>query len=857
MTWSAELAAVVLAAFIVSAVLFAWRKNKAKDRAGDEKKNIPGKAGRGKSGKGGAPRSKLRKTVSDSIPFSQFWEDGTFQTDIPNSSESIFSRMYRLPEVDFMMSSNETQEDIFSRHGKLLDSFSHRVRFQFLIVTRSANQKILFDSVRFEPQRDGLNRFRTELDEYALNAMAQGHNLTQDKFLVISCRSRDLVYAMGELDNAEKAAKKAVDSLSHAPFEREPYSSRLEVLFSIYRYGSDDVFENSFDVDRNPYFDLSKVYMSGHTAKEHIAPDSFHFLRDHFEVGDLYGRSMLLNALPSEMDTDFIADLSSVETPMVLSMNFEPVEMGRAMKMIREQMVRIDGDISEKEQNARKGGYTSIPLRLEMAQQNTRQLMEDVVEYNQKIYFITLTITLFSTTMEELNKKTEEVKGIGKAALCNIRAMNGLQEIGFDSSLPFSNNSVPLDIMCTTNSASVFIPYTSQELHQKNGVLFGVNAVTRNAVFCNRRNNENFNGLIIGKSGSGKSTLTKTNLECEFFRWPDAQFYIIDPKDEYREIVQTLHGQVIDLQPGSSTYINPLDMDIRYHGAGQDPIAMKSDYLSQILEVIVGSGRELPPNAKGVMGRCTKNIYRGYLNEIDRRRQDGEEITCDPATAPILNDLKADLERQPEPIAHELAECMEAYTTGAWSMFSHRTNIELNSRIVSYNTRQLGTGMKSLGLLVCLNDVLNRMVENYSKGIWTYLYIDELHMILESETAAKMLATIYKIVRQYLGVPTGILQNTENLLKSQAARDILNNSDMVVMMNLKKIDRENIKNLYNLSDTQIEHITDTDPGYGLLYSGKKIVPFVFVLEPGTELYRLNTTSRAKDEASSTLGEFRV
>ena len=200
---------------------------------------------------------------------------------------------------------------------------------------------------------------------------------------------------------------------------------------------------------------------------------------------------------------------------------------------------------------------------------------------------------------------------------------------------------------------------------------------------------------------------------------------------------------------------------------------------------------------------------------------------------------------------------MEAYTTGAWSMFSHRTNIELNSRIVSYNTRQLGTGMKSLGLLVCLNDVLNRMVENYSKGIWTYLYIDELHMILESETAAKMLATIYKIVRQYLGVPTGILQNTENLLKSQAARDILNNSDMVVMMNLKKIDRENIKNLYNLSDTQIEHITDTDPGYGLLYSGKKIVPFVFVLEPGTELYRLNTTSRAKDEASSTLGEFRV
>ena len=803
------------------------------------------------------PKSKLKKTVSDSIPFSQFWEDGTFETDIPNSSEHVYSRMYRIPEVDFMMSSDETQEDIFTKHGKLLDCFSHRIRFQFLIVTRSANQKVLFDSVRFEPQRDGLNRFRTELNEYALSAMAQGHNLTQDKLLVISCRSKDISYAMGELDNAEKAARKAVTALSHTSFEREPYSSRLEVLFSIYRYGSDDVFENAYDEERHPYFDLAKVYMSGQTAKEHIAPDGFHYLRDHFEVGELYGRAMLLNALPSEMDTNFIADLSSVETPMVLSLNYEPVEMGRAMKMIREQMVRIDGDISEKEQNARKGGYTSIPLRLEMAQQNTRQLMEDVVEYNQKIYFITMTVTLFATSMEELDKKTEEIKGIGRRNLCNIRAMSGLQEIGFESSLPFAYNTVPLDIMCTTNSASVLIPYTSQELHQKNGVLFGTNNVTKNAVFCNRRNNENFNGLIIGKTGSGKSTLTKTNLECEFFRWPDAQFYIIDPKDEYREIVQTLHGQVIDLQPGSSTYINPLDMDIRYHGAGQDPIAMKSDYLSQILEVIVGSGRELPPNAKGVIGRCTKNIYRGYLNEIDRRRQDGEEITCDPATAPILNDLKADLERQPEPIAHELAECMEAYTTGAWSMFSHRTNIELNSRIVSYNTRQLGTGMKSLGLLVCLNDVLNRMVENYSKGIWTYLYIDELHMILESETAAKMLATIYKIVRQYLGVPTGILQNTENLLKSQAARDILNNSDMVVMMNLKKIDRENIKNLYNLSDTQIEHITDTDPGYGLLYSGKKIVPFVFVLEPGTELYRLNTTSRAKDEASSTLGEFRV
>lgn len=784
------------------------------------------------------------RTVQQSIPYTQVYDNGVIEIE-----PGTFTKAYRLEDINFKIAPDEEQARIFDNYGAFLNTFPEGSRFQIIIQNKAADRRQFANELRFDSYKDGLNGYRAEMNKILLDKVSVSkNNLAQDKMCIVSIKDEDVAHGMKVLSTLDKDVAKALRKFNpDSTVTPMTLTERLRSLHSIYCQDGTSIFENVRHKDGTTEFDLQKLFNSGLTSKEACAPSGMSFKPNHFTVGNTFGRTLFLEKTPTWLSTEFVADIAELPYSLVISMQYEPIEPAKALKMVRTQLINLNSQIAGAQKKAVEAGYSTevISPELYRSHQQATSLMEDMVSRDQKLYYVTMTVTVFGDTLAQLDEATRQVAAISGRYNAPLKPLLYLQEYGLNSCLPLCVNQLHVKKLMTTESGSIFLPYTSQELYQKNGVYYGINQTTGSIITYSRKSGNNFNGLIFGESGSGKSFMAKAEMLQTLLREPDAQIYIIDPEKEYTPMVQALHGEVINLSSGSKSFVNPLDMDLEYDGEG-DPLAMKCDYLVSMIELMYGRGWTMEPSAKSMIGRCVKNIYRPYLQHLDDISAPGHVATCDKAAMPTLASLYNELRMQQSEQAQALADVLEIYSTGTLTTFAHRSNIETNAKIVSYNIKNLGAGMKDLGLFVCLNDVWNKMIENHRKGIWTYVYIDEFYLLLRSESASAFLMEIWKRARKWNGVPTGIMQNTEDLLRSVDSRNIINNTSFIMMMSMPKFDRDNMADFLQISDAQLEYITNNERGTGLLYNGKTILPFNNEYPRESRLYDLMSTSQALD-----------
>ena len=762
----------------------------------------------------------LPKTVQESIPYTTVFPDGTIET-----KPGVYTRAYELEDISFKIAPDNEQVSMFRSYGDFLNTFSEHTPFQIIIQNRAADRRASLEDIRFTMHQDGLNKYRQEMNHILLDKLTSGNkSLQQDKYLIVSTQADNLELAMNELGNIHREVEKGIRKISKDVSTKiVPIEKRLEMLFDIYNQDGESVFFNDFEEDgRTPKFSFDRLGEADVTSKDVIGPSGMEFKTNYFTLGDTYGRAMYLEGVPTWLSTEFISDLSDTPCSLLISINHHPIKTERALRMIKDQMMSINGQIASSQKKAIQGGYTYdlISPDLTISKDQTRDLLDDVIGRDQKLYYVTFSICIFADTREKLEENTRMITTVANKHLCPIKTLEFQQEQGLNSSLPLALNELAVKRLYTTESASIFIPYTSLELYQKYGIFYGLNQTSNNLILYDRLTGRNHNGLIFGESGSGKSFAAKNEMISVLLRSAQNQVYVIDPESEYTELARAFGGEIVNLAPGSKTYINPLDMDIDYDGES-DPISMKLDYIVSMIEIMLGHGRTLDPQAKSIVGRCVDTIYRPYMQHITQMQADGFDITLDKEAMPTLNNLYHELNRQEEAEARTIANIIEVYATGSFSTFSHRSNVETDSPFVVYDTKNLGSGMKDLGLHVCLNDIWNKMIDNRKKDIWTWIYIDEFYLLLQSDSAARFLMEVWKRARKWHGVPTGIMQNTEDLLRSADSRNIINNTSFIMMMSLPKLDRTNLGDLLQIPESQLAYITNSEPGRGLIYNGKR------------------------------------
>ena len=753
----------------------------------------------------------LPKSVQDAIPIRRLWPDGIFQFG------SKFSKTIRFSDINYAIASKEDKTSMFLGYSELLNALDTGSTTKLTINNKRLNRQDFEQKILLPRQDDYLDGYRAEYNTMLMDKVTDSSNsVVQERYITLSVHRKNIEEARTFFDRVTADVTARLSRLD-AHSEELDAVERLRVLHDFYRTGE----ETEFHVD------LRDLMRKGHSFKDSICPDSLEFKKDYFVMGDKYGRVLFLKEYASYIKDSMISELTALNRTLMLSIDVIPVPTDEAVREMQNRLLGVETNVTnwQRRQNSNNNFSAVVPYDLEQQRKETREMLDDLTTRDQRMMFAVVTLVHLADSKEELDSDTDALQSTARKHLCQLSTLNWQQADGLVTALPLGLRRIDALRTLTTEALAVLMPFKAQEVRDQGGVYYGQNVISKNLIIANRKELLNGNGFVLGVSGSGKSFTAKREM-VNLALSTDDDIIVIDPESEYRPLIEGLGGEVVNISATSPNHINAMDMEQGY-GDGENPVVLKSEFLLSLCEQLMGD-RMLSAKEKSIIDRCTANVYHSYIKGGYQGK------------APTLQNFHAELLRQSEEEARDVALAIELFTEGSLNTFAKPTNVDTDSRILCYDIRDLGKQLQPVGMLVVLDSVFNRIIRNRQMGRNTWVYIDEIYLLFQHEYSANFLFTLWKRVRKYGACCTGLTQNVDDLLQSHTARTMLANSEFLVMLNQAATDRAELARLLNISDNQLSYITNVDFGRGLIKCGSAIVPFMDVF-PKNRLYKLMTT----------------
>ena len=765
-------------------------------------------------------RYKVPRSVQDAIPIRRIWPDGIF------CFGSTYSKTIRFSDINYAIASKEDKTAMFLGWSELLNALDAGSAAKITINNKRVDRQDFERTILLPTQGDGLDGYRREYNDMLTGKVTDASNsVVQERYLTLSTHRKDVGEARTFFDRVSGEVSRRLSALgSHG--EELDAGQRLRVLHDFYRAG-----------DETPFaFDMKRAMRWGRSFKDAICPDSLEYKKDHFVTGDKYGRVLFLKEYASYIKDAMVGELTGLDRTMMLSIDVIPVSTDEAVREMQNRLLGVETNVTnwQRRQNSSQNFSAVVPYDLEQQRKETREMLDDLTTRDQRMFYAVVTLVHLADSKQQLDSDTKTLQSIARTHLCQLTTLHWQQAEGLDTALPLGLRRIDALRTLITESLAVLIPFKAQEIRHRHGAYYGQNSISRDLILADRWELLNANGFVLGVSGSGKSFTAKREMAALALSTQD-DIIVIDPEAEYRPLIEGLGGQVIEISATSPNHINAMDMEQGY-GDGENPVVLKSEFLLSLCEQLMGAG-QLSAREKSIIDRCAAQCYRDYLRRGCR------------GAAPTLQDFHAELLRQPEEEARDVALAIELFTQGSLNTFAKPTNVDTGARILCYDIRDLGRQLLPVGMLVVLDSIFNRILRNRAQGRSTWVYIDEIYLLFQHEYSANFLFTLWKRVRKYRACCTGITQNVDDLLQSHTARTMLANSEFLVMLNQAATDRAELARLLNISDNQLSYITNVEPGRGLIKCGSAIVPFQDDFPRHTRLYQLMTT-KASDLGSA-------
>jgi type IV secretory pathway VirB4 component len=679
---------------------------------------------------------KIPRDAVQTIPYRELFPDGLMQV-----NDKLFTKTLRFSDINYELAQPEDKEQTFDGLCDFYNALDSSMWAQMSFLNLRANLIDYRKSVTVPGQGDGCDDVRRELETILQAQLAKGNNgLIKRKYFTFGIEADSGQAARPRVERIEADLR---NHLKNMGVRSEPLSGydRLEVLHGIFHPDGREKLRFNWDA----------VVNTGLSTKPFIAPSSFDFRGGRtFKIGGMWGAASFLQIGASQLNDRVLSDFLNLDCSQIVTIHIKAVNQQEAIKTIKRKLTDIEKTKIEEQKKAVRSGYDMdvLPPDLITYAGEAQTLLNSLQSRDERMFLATVLIVNLAPTRGQLENDVFQAASVAQKHNCALKRLDWQQEQGLMSSLPLGLNQIEIQRGLTTSSLAIFVPFTTEELFMDGEALYyGINALSSNLIMADRKRLKNPNGLFLGVPGSGKSFSAKREIANAFLTTKD-DIIITDPEAEYAPLVNRLGGQVVQLSPVSTQYVNPMDINPDYSDE-ENPLTLKSDFILSLCELIVASKDGLQPVEKTIIDRCTRLVYRDYL--ADPR----------PEKMPVLGDLYDLLLKQEETEAKRLATALEIYVSGSLNVFNHQTNVDLTNRLVCYDIKQLGKGLKKIAMLVLQDQVWNRVTVNRAAHRTTWFYCDEFHLLLKDEQTAAYSVEIWKRFRKWGGIPSALTQNVK------------------------------------------------------------------------------------------------
>ncbi len=737
-----------------------------------------------------------------------------------SKKNNIYSKTYRFLDINYTLVRKEERENIFISYVNILNGLNKDVDIQISIVNEFVSDEKLRERLLIKHVDDDLNNYRDYYNDLTLDKLKIGtNNMEQVKYITVTVNAINLEKAKQLFIVTENKLSENFKRMGSNIIEVKN-NEKITLLRNILNKR-----QLIIDNDR-------EIKFSSYEDKDIIAPSYSKVNKDYIETDGKFVKTFFIKDVGSFVMDDIITRISDVSKKQIVSINIEKIDTQKAKKFIKNkiQMLGMKKASSTKSmENTNIGALDELEFTQTSKDiKSAREFLDDIEKNNQKMFLVNIVITLICDTKDELDIETEHLLSTVEEKSCSADVLYFRQLIGLNSCV-LGCNMLDIKRTLTSESVAVFMPFNTMELSQETGNLYGINQVTKKIIMLDRKKLSAGHGFIFGTTGSGKSFRVKQEIINTALNNPNDEIIVIDPENEYGNLVKQLNGQAITISPNSDTYIDIMGMSKSYN-EGENPINLKSDFIISICETIIGGLYGLDGVEKAIIDRCVRMVYAEYIQNFDEDK------------LPTFNDLYECILSQKEDEARNIAISLEMYVKGSLSVFSNKTNVDLKNRVVSFNILDLGEALKPVGLQVVLDFIWSRLIENRNKGKNTWIYVDESHLLFKNEYSADYLEKLYKRARKYGGRLTAITQNIQEILLSDKAKNMISNSEFIILLNLEHLDRMIFKELLNLSDSEENVIGNAQRGSGLIKYGSVKIPFEDSIDPNSNIFKLIQTN---------------
>lgn len=790
-----------------------------------------------------------------------------------------YSKLFKLSDINFAGVTDLEQKTIIINFSKVLNSIN--CRFSYTVADEYVDESAFSKRILYKKRGDDMDMLCDAFNEVINEKVTDAkQGLYQTIYLTLTVEAKNIREAKNALASVEATLSSTliqigINGMAGSSLEPVSLNERMQIWYNFTHTG----------LHTNYKFDWQSCMKQNKDWIDIVSPESLVFYNDYFILnGNRYGRVMYISRHAQSLESDTLSELAKINSTNYVTVNSELLDLsGYKQEIIRKHSsvgLQIE---NEKKRNRNNNDFLADASDKLLTEKDSLIELSRQVETGDDHFFnTTVLIAFLAKSYEEMVDITDQIEAIGGVKSFEVKKCFDKQREGLNSTFMFGVQEFKRVTNFSAPCQAMYMPFKTQELNDPDGTYYGINKLSQNPIIANRKLLDSFHGMILGKTRYGKSLFAKCEIISNRCLHPEDQTLIIDPQNEYKGIAHApgVNGTVVSFDTQKEVYVNPMDVnfeDVDY-ATLQEIISEKTDFILTLLSSCMR--RDIDAEEMGILNKVIEQVYSENYAMRKKINGESEQITefsvpsymkKNEAVLPFASNLShEEQERKYSPmlqdvyqklkdmdddlIAQKLAAHMQIFVNGSLNLFNHRTNIDLNRKLIVFDISGIKQNLHVTCMLVMLEIVRSKIVQNFKQNNWTNVYIDEFHELLGIPAVADHVIKLWKEVGKLHGSMTGITQNMTDLLNKSPNSDklaaILSNTEYFAMLNQSTIDRKKLAEfLPSISPAMFNFVEGASKGTGLLKMGPVTVPFDMRMSDKCDLYKyVNTDGYNQDSA---------